>query len=110
MTTTTVREKSPFIIDMAFTDAAGDPVVPTTVDYRVDNMSAGIQAQDWTTAGTPAASMSFTIAGSLHLIADEDNISERFRVTVRIDNGLPSEAYRDMPYKVINLKQVDAND
>ena len=91
---------------MAFTDADGVPVVPTTVDYRLDDLTNDAEVVAWTPLAAPASSMNFTIPADDNVIGDDSHLSEVRQVVVRVDDGLASEGHEDKVYDLINLQGV----
>jgi len=105
----TVNEKSPLCITMTFTDENGDPLIPSTVDWRLDDMETGTTIVDWTALSSPAATMYHTIEAQYNLINDEaNNIREAQMFTVRINETLQSEAHAEYKYHVVNLTSVSS--
>ena len=88
---------------MVFTDELGAPLIPATVDYRIDDRTNGTLIVDWTALPTPAATMNFTIPGDKNTIEDEDHVKEVQIFGVRVDDGLPGEGHSELIYNVINL-------
>lgn len=98
-----VNEKSPVFMTLEFKDENGDPLIPTTVDWRLDDKTKGVEVVGWTSLPSPAATMTFTIPGSDNTIDDEVNVAEVMTVGIRVDNGLAGEGYSELQYTLINL-------
>lgn len=101
----TVNEKSPIYITINFKDEVGDPLIPTTVDWRLDDVTHDTETEivAWTALTSPAATMTLVVPGSNNAIVDEDHIVENRVLGVRADSGLGSEAHAEIAYDVINL-------
>jgi hypothetical protein len=101
-----VNEGSAAFFTFTFTDEAGDPVVPITVDWRLDDITDGdhtpTQIADWASL-TPASSVSLTSPGSNQDILDSTHNREERVLTVRIDEGQNTQAYEKHYFRVKNL-------
>ena len=98
----TVNEKSPLYMTMVFKDEIGDPLIPTTVEWRLDDHK-GTEIVAWTIMPGPAASMSVIIPGSNNLIQDEASVKESRTFGIRVNDSLASEAHGELKYDVLNL-------
>ncbi len=103
MSLTSVKEKSPLRVTMVFTDFDGDPLVPTTVEWRLDDKTNDAEVVAWTNIASPAANMTVTIPGSGNTIEDETHVKELQVFGVRVDVGLVGESHAEYPYDVLNL-------
>ena len=98
----TVNEQSPLFVTVVFTDKDGDPLVPASVDWRVDDITNDAQVTDWASI-SPLATVEITIPGTSNIIDDDTNVREVQVITVRVDDGLAGEAHQKLNYKVMNL-------
>lgn len=100
-----VNEKSPAFMTMNFTDENKLPLVPTSVDWRLDDVVDGIKTEivPWTPLSGLASTMAVTIAGVNNAINDGTRVSERKAFGVRVDDGLSGEGYAELQYNVLNL-------
>ena len=101
-----INELSSLFLTFGFTDEIGDPVVPTTIDWRVDNVDdphLPVQILDWSVVAGVAASVNVQIAGSNNAIADATQSWERRLVTVRMDSTLSTQAFQQKYYRIKNL-------
>ena len=103
MSLISVNEKSPIRMIMVFTDEDGLPLIPNTVDWRLDDMTNDAEVVAWTSLAGPASTMIVTVPGSNNLIDDETHVVEKHTFGVRLDDGLPGEAYAELTYNVANL-------
>ncbi len=101
----TVNELSPLQMTMTFTDENGDPLTPSTAEWRLDDPTNG-QVVDWTTIAGATATTVITIEAQYNKIFDSTVVREARQFSVRINDGLPSEAHEEFKYHVINLHQV----
>jgi len=102
-----VNENSTLFLTFTFTDEVGDPVVPTSIDWRVDNIDDPhnpVQILDWAVVGVPAASVGIQVPAAQNGITDQTNVLEKRVVTVRMNDGLSSEAHDSKNYLIKNLK------
>lgn len=97
-----VNEASTCWLTAAFTDKAGDPVQPTTVDYRID--SDATEILDWTSA-TPGTSVELEITSAQNTPVTSLPLEPR-TVTVRAGYGASDYSYDDYRYYVRNLPGV----
>ena len=109
MTQIVVNELSSLFLTFAFTDEVGDPIAPTTIDWRVDNVNdphVPVEILDWASVVGVAASVNVQIAGSNNAISDQDRTTEKRLVTVRMDSTLSTQAYQHRHYLIKNLNAV----
>jgi hypothetical protein len=102
-TARTVNEKSPLHMTVGFKDEDGNPLVPTTAEWRLDDRETDTQIVDWTNMPTPAASMAVVIPGAEHVIVDEDKVREKRTFGIRANGGLAAEAFQEYHYHVLNI-------
>ncbi len=88
---------------MVFTDEDNLPLVPSTVDWRLDDKTNDVEVVAWTSLAGPASTMVITVPGSNNLIDDEEHVVEKHTFGVRVDDGLVGEAYAELTYNVANL-------
>ncbi|KKN66754.1 hypothetical protein LCGC14_0468650 [marine sediment metagenome] len=98
-----VNEKSPLRMTMVFTDFDGDPLIPTTVEWRLDDKTNDAEVVGWTVLPSPAATMVVVIPGDNNTIEDDANVKELQIFGVRVDEGLAGEAHTEFAYDVLNL-------
>lgn len=99
----TVNEKSPLFMTMKFEDENKLPLVPTTVEWRLDDKTNDVEVVPWTALPSPASTMNITIPGSDNLIANEKSVQELQVFGIRVDDGLPGEGHAEHAYNVLNL-------
>ncbi len=99
----TVKERSPLFMTLVFKDENGAPLVPTTVEWRLDDRESDTEIIPWTILASPAATMAVTIPGINNTIVTETNIRERRTFGIRLNDGLPAEAHDQLHYHVLNL-------
>lgn len=103
MTTQVINEQSALFLTFTFTDENGDPIVPSTIEWRLDDITNDTEVVGWTNIGSPATSVNVTISAQNNLISNQDNVYETRRVTVRIDEGQSTEGNQEKEYRIKNL-------
>jgi hypothetical protein len=103
MAITKINEGSALYFTFTFKDENGAPVIPTSIDWRLDDVTNNVQVLDWAAIGVPAASVNITVEGANNAISAQTNAIEERKVTVRINSGGPDAAYQDKTYKLQNL-------
>lgn len=99
----TVKEKSPLHMTVTFTDENGDPLIPQTVDWRLDNHDTDAEIVPWTALGGISSSMVVVIPATNNVIEDESNVREERSFGIRVNSGQGSEAHDEFHYHIINL-------
>lgn len=99
----TVNEQSPLCITLTFTDENGDPLIPSTVDWRLDDTELDAEVVGWTPLISMASTMTMTIAADNNVIVNESKTREARMYGVRINNTMQSEAHAEFKYHVLNL-------
>lgn len=89
-----------FIIRSTATMAA-----PTTVEYKIYNISSNEVIRDWTTIAS-AASVTIDITSADNAIRDDRNEYERMALLVAADRGLTTEANELADYWLTNVEGV----
>lgn len=84
---------------------------PTTVDYRVDDLTTDTVIKDWTTA-TPGTSVALTMDYAINKIQGSSVTYvgypkyQRRQLTVRADSGLSTQAIGTVSWRVKNVRGV----
>lgn len=100
-----VNELSPVFITVTFRDETGALITPTTVDWRLDDISNKNEILDWAPL-TPSNPLSFTVPATANAVADVSRSEEIKEVVIRADDGLAGEAHTPHRYTVINIQGV----
>lgn len=104
---TVFDERSSFTADVRVrTRSTAADAVPTTLEYRVDNLTVRRTMKDWTTL-TPAADSTVTIPASANDLQQRGgghwiggSLWEQFQLTVSIDRGTDTEVNKSRNYRV----------
>ena len=107
MSTNVVKEGNPLTFTVNFFDSTNTAVVPTTVRYRIKDLTNNRVVLDWTSV-TPASSVDFTITPTQNAIYDQDTRNrlryEERSVVVQADQGTDDQFVDEYLYRVINLR------
>ncbi len=107
-----VNEHSTWFTTVSFTDENGDPVVPTSASYRVDDVGTGAQVRDDTDIPSPEAETEIMWAPSDTAILDESHPYETRRMTVSwtyptaLSPSEEGEGHAEYLLNVVNLRGV----
>ena len=99
----TIKEGSAAFLTFSFLDELGVPVIPGTIDWRLDDVSNAAEIIDWTPVVVPAASVTATIPGANNAIVNQARVFENRVVTVRINVGQPNQGLQKKNYRIENL-------
>lgn len=105
-----VNERQAFTATAYFrTRSTKSASTPTTVEYRVDNLSTRTTAQDWTSL-TPGGSVTVPIIPAHNAIQQASHTwglgttrEERVQLVVVADRGLDTQAVGTQDWKVNNV-------
>ena len=94
-------EKSAFTVTAYFRDSADAADTPTTIHYRIDDMTSRTNIVGWTSV-TPGTSAAITVTGPNNSMVSNRNNWERRQITVAADKGLSTETRDTAEYRLIN--------
>ncbi len=100
-----INEQSALFLTFTFTDENGAPLIPTSADWRLDDLTNDVEVVPWTSL-TPASTIQVTVSAQDNLIATQTNVHEKRVATVRMNEGLSTEANERKFYRIKNLKGV----
>ncbi|MCP5019814.1 MAG: hypothetical protein GY938_31690 [Ketobacter sp.] len=95
-----VKERSSSTATAYFRDSSDAAEAPTTVHYRIDDLTTGTAVKDWTSA-TAAVSVAISITSAENQIYDSSNERERRQITVAADKDTDTET-RDTAVWIVN--------
>lgn len=79
-------------------------LVPTTMQYRVDDLKSATNIVPWTTVPTPASVQEIAITAAQNaLIAPTCNDTELRRITVKTTNSTGKIAQQVFLYELVNI-------
>lgn len=97
-----MREGSAFTATVYMRDrATAAASTPTSIKYRLDNLTTGERILDWTTVSA-ASSASIAITGQQNAIRDENNANEKMELTVSADHDLATQVRQSVQYTIAN--------
>ena len=101
-----VKEKNSVTIEAYFRDSSNAASVPTTVHYRIDDLSTRTAITSWTSV-SPAVSVSIVVKSNENRIIDHSNTRERRQITVSEDKGTTTETRDTTEYFIDNIMGYD---
>ncbi len=97
-----VREGSAFTATAYFRDRATSAAsAPSTVKYRLDNLTTLETVLDWTTA-TPGTTLSIAVTSTQNAIRSEGSAFERMELTVSANHDLATQVRQSVQYTIVN--------
>jgi hypothetical protein len=100
---TVFNERSAFTATAYFrTRSTAAASTPTTVHYKVSNLSTTETVQDWTSVSA-AGNVSISITGSMNKILDSTHQQEKIELLVAADKGLDTESIGRAVWMVNNV-------
>lgn len=84
-------------------DADGDPVVPSTARYRIDDVKSGEAVRE-TESLSPSSSIEIVLTKDDTTIVNEAEPYELRVITVTLDAGLDAERNEELYFRVRNLR------
>ena len=102
-----VNEKSQIFITATHLDKAGDPTTPTSLRYRIDDVSSGAVILDWTSIAitSPGTSHEITVTAAQNAILNTLNSSEQKILTLETTSfsDVRNDVFR---WNVVNMQAV----
>lgn len=99
-------ERSAFTATVYFRDSSDAADTPTTVHYRVDDLTTDTNITGWTSV-TPGTSVNITITPTENRMIYNRNKWERRQLTVSSDKGLTTETRDIIQFKIMNTGGFD---
>lgn len=100
---TRFNERTAFTATAVFkTRATQADSVPTTVEYKLYNISQRETIKNWT-ALTPAASIDIAVSAVDNKIKADYKPTERMELLVSADRGLATEVLQTVHYRIVNV-------
>jgi hypothetical protein len=101
-----INENTTLTLLMAFEDEEEAAVIPTSVEYRIDDVASGDEILDWTTFTPSAATHNLVITAAQNAILDGTLAKEKKRVSFKVAYGIDKEATDEYIYAVRNLTKI----
>ncbi len=92
-------------IDLELTHLNKDKVLlaPTTLDYRIDDLTNDVEVLDWTNVGAPGSTNTITITGVQNTLAGRDQGVELRQVSTRTTDSSGNPSQELFHYKLIRI-------
>jgi hypothetical protein len=100
------KERSSFTVTAYFRDSSDAAEAPTTVHYRIDDISRRNRITDWTSV-TPGVSVSITVTATENKVYNHNASRQRRQITVAADKGLDGETRDTAEWFVENIEGFD---
>lgn len=98
-----IKERSSFTATAYFRDSSDAADTPSTVHYRIDDLTTASEILGWTSV-TPGASVSITIKSSENRIIGDSNHYEMRQLTVAADKDTDNETRDTVMWNVRNIQ------
>jgi hypothetical protein len=102
----TVNEKSTYVVSVCLKDTAGQVVVPTSVVYRIDDVSTGNPVKADTTITPVTHIFDITVAATENAIVTTAKSLEKKRMTVTATYNTTEKATAEFEWYVRNLTKI----
>ena len=103
-----VNENTTLVVNLAFTDEDGNPVTPSALRWRLDDVATGDALSGWQDITPLSDRHDLVIAAGHNAICNEALESERKHLTVEITYGTDNKkATADYIYAARNLSKID---
>ena len=103
--TITIKERTQLPFRFSTENAAGGPVTPGSLRWRVDCLTTSLEALDWQVV-VAGAVYDGVVPASANVIKNNVNPSEKKRLTVEANFGLDTQWSEHAEYTVINNRFV----
>lgn len=100
-----VDEGTTSFLGVSFLDKAGDPVVPTSATYRIDDESSGTAIRAATAIGSLSSSIEIEISDVENRILSNPGLEVRL-VTLEYEYGVGNKGKKQERYAIVNLNLV----
>ena len=103
---TNIKERNSITVTAYFRNSSNAATAPTTVHYRIDDITTTTEILAWTTVSA-AASVSITIKSAENKIVNQGDKRERRQITVAADKGTTTETRDTVEYFIENIGGFD---
>jgi len=103
---TFVKERNSITVTAYFRDSSDAAEAPTTVHYRIDDITTTTKITDWTSV-TTGVSVSIVIKSAENRIINQGDKRERRQITVSSDKGTTTETRDTVEYYIENIGGFD---
>ena len=106
LTDTNIKERNSIPVTAYFRDSSNAAAAPTTVHYRIDDITTHTEILTWTSVST-ASSVTITIKSSENKIVNQGDVRERRQITVSADKGTTTETRDTAEWFIENIGGFD---
>ena len=103
---TNIKERNSISVTAYFRNSSDAATAPTTVHYRIDDITTNTEILTWT-AVSAAASVSITVKSAENKIVQQSNKRERRQITVSADKGTTTETRDTAEWYIENIGGFD---
>ena len=100
-----VNEGGTLYFTVKFYNVSDELFAPTAVQYRIDCLTTGSEARDWTSV-TPATSVTLAVTGDDNQIFNELNAREVRQMVVKYTDLSGNDQHSQIQWRVDNLQGV----
>ena len=95
-----IDEGGTLLLDLTHKDAGGALAAPTSLSYRIDDLTNDREILDWTAVATPASKNTITITATQNTLQDRNEPYEVRQITTRVVDSLGNPDPKAFAYKV----------
>jgi hypothetical protein len=99
-----VNEWSTCSFTAYFYGADGQPSAPSSVQWRLRDVSSNVVLQDWTSLATGATTVEVNVPADLNVIVNDRNRYEDHAIAIRAEVGEDGQYIEELIYQVKNLQ------
>ena len=103
---TNVKERNSIAVTAYFRDSSNAASAPTTVSYRIDDITTTTEILTWTSV-TTGTSVSITVKSAENKIVNQGDKRERRQITVSADKGTTTETRSSAEWFIENIGGFD---
>ena len=99
------NEGSACFLDLTHLDKNDALLAPTTLKYRIDDVSNNREVLGWTAVSTPSSTNSITITDTQNALFSRSRDKELRQVTVKTTDAQDNDNQEDFFYEVVRIFQ-----
>ena len=101
-----VKERNSITVTAYFRDAANAAEAPSTIHYRIDDLTTNTAVKAWTSVSA-ASSAAIVVLSAENRIVHNGNKTERRQITVSADKGTTTETRDTAEWFIDNIGAFD---
>ena len=106
ITDTNIKERNSIPVTAYFRNASNAAEAPTTVHYRIDDITTATKVTDWTSVSA-AASVTITVKSDENRIIAQGDARERRQITISADKDTTTETRDTAEWFIENIMGYD---